>query len=70
MDAIGFTPAAMRQGVVAEARMLAQEPLPGRAYMVYRTYDEHLFIYRNTIPISLWIKLEFQMFVPSLIHIL
>ncbi|KAM0897139.1 hypothetical protein ACQ4PT_022752 [Festuca glaucescens] len=58
MNAAGFAPAAaMRQDVVAQATMLAQELLPSGAYRVSRVNDGRLFIYRNAIPmfsISTW----------------
>jgi hypothetical protein len=58
MNTAGFAPAAaMRQDVVAQVTMLAQELLPSGAYRVSRVNDGRLFICRNAIPmfsISTW----------------
>ncbi|KAK1696833.1 hypothetical protein QYE76_013530 [Lolium multiflorum] len=58
MNAARFAPStAMRQDVVAQATMLAQELLPSGAYRVSRVNDGRLFIYRKAIPmfsISTW----------------
>uniref|UniRef100_A0ACD5TA97 Uncharacterized protein n=1 Tax=Avena sativa TaxID=4498 RepID=A0ACD5TA97_AVESA len=57
MDAAGFAPEAVRQGVVTQAAMLAQELLPGGAYTVSRVNNGCFFIYRHANPmfsVSTW----------------